>query len=190
VALGLLVFAFWRTVAASRAAAEPDSFVPAAPAASGAAPSGASAPPPSSASPSPLPSSPAPTPAPPTPGGSPGPPSSSGAPAAGAAPAGPLDEARLMERLRAIKDQDPAAAVTLAREGNRRFPDSPAAPERTSILVHALVAAGDPSAARGEAEEMVNHYPDSSWVREVEQFTGAHRHRNIRVNDAGLIEYE
>ena len=36
---------------------------------------------------------------------------------------------------------------------------------------------------------MVNHYPDSSWVREIEGFTGAHRHRNIRVNDAGQLEY-
>ena len=45
------------------------------------------------------------------------------------------------------------------------------------------------SEARGEAEYMVNHFPDSSWVREIEGFTGAHRHRNIRVNDAGQLEY-
>jgi hypothetical protein len=43
--------------------------------------------------------------------------------------------------------------------------------------------------ARGEAEKMVNAYPDSAWVREVERFTGAHRHRNVRVNDAGVLEY-
>jgi hypothetical protein len=34
---------------------------------------------------------------------------------------------------------------------------------------------------------MVNHYPDSDWVREVERFTGAHRHRNASVNDAGQL---
>jgi hypothetical protein len=34
---------------------------------------------------------------------------------------------------------------------------------------------------------MVNHYPDSEWVREVERFTGAHRHRNLRLNDAGEV---
>ena len=100
------------------------------------------------------------------------------------------DEARLMGRLRRIKDQDPAAAVILAREGNRLFPDSPDAPERTSILVHALAADEKRSEARGEAEQMVNHFPDSPWVREVEVFSGAHRHRNLRVNDAGLLEYQ
>lgn len=97
------------------------------------------------------------------------------------------DEGQLMKRLRAIKDSDPAAAVTLARDGNQRFPDSGDAPERTSILIHALVATDKGSEARGEAEHMVNHYPDSSWVREIEQFTGAHRHRAVGVNDAGQL---
>jgi hypothetical protein len=99
------------------------------------------------------------------------------------------NEAGLMQRLRSLKDSDPSGAVVLAREGNRRFPDSADAPERSSILIHALAEQGRGSEARGEAEDMVNHYPDSSWVREVEMFTGAHRHRNIRVNDAGLLEY-
>jgi hypothetical protein len=30
---------------------------------------------------------------------------------------------------------------------------------------------------------------DSAWVREIEQFTGAHRHRNIRLTEAGVLEY-
>jgi hypothetical protein len=123
------------------------------------------------------------------PGPSPTAPAHPPAPSRPASAADP-DEARLMGRLRSIKDQDPAATVTLAREGNRRFPDSPDAPERTSILVHALAADEKRSEARGEAEQMVNHFPDSPWVREVEVFSGAHRHRNIRVSDAGLIEYQ
>lgn len=101
-----------------------------------------------------------------------------------------LGEAVLMARLRDVAGSDPSAAVELAREGNRRFPDSADAPERTSILVHALAALDCPSEARGAAEGMVNHYPDSPWVREIEAFTGAHRHRNLRLNDAGQIEYE
>lgn len=40
-----------------------------------------------------------------------------------------------------------------------------------------------------EAEGMVNRYPDSRWVREIEEFTGAHRHRNIRVTASGALEY-
>jgi hypothetical protein len=94
-----------------------------------------------------------------------------------------------MARLRSIKDSDAAAAIELARDGNKRFPDTADAPERASILIHALASQGASSEARGEAEQMVNHYPDSDWVREVERFTGAHRHRNIRVNDAGQLEY-
>ncbi len=101
-----------------------------------------------------------------------------------------LDEARLMARLRAASGTDPALAVQLAREGNRRFPDSPDAPERTSILIHALAGLDHSMEARGEAEAMVNHYPDSEWVREIERFTGAHRHRNVRINDAGVLEYQ
>jgi hypothetical protein len=100
-----------------------------------------------------------------------------------------LDEARLMARLREAATGDPALAVTLAREGNRRFPSSADAPERTSILIHALAGLDRSGEARGEAEKMVNDYPDSEWVREIERFTGAHRHRNMRVNDAGVIEY-
>ena len=110
------------------------------------------------------------------------------APQSAAAPA-PLGEAHLMVQLRSIKESNPAAAIDLARDGNRRFADSADAPERTSILIHALSSQGASSEARGEAEQMVNHYPDSDWVREIERFTGAHRHRNIRVNDAGQIEY-
>jgi hypothetical protein len=108
-------------------------------------------------------------------------------PAPTAAPAGQLNEPQLMARLRSIKDSNPAAAIDLARDGNKRFPDTADAPERASILIHALANAEQRSEARGEAEQMVNHYPDSDWVREIERFTGAHRHRNLRLNDAGEV---
>ena len=101
----------------------------------------------------------------------------------------PLDEASLMARLGVARETDAALTIALERDGNRRFPDSPLAVERASILIHALAGAGRSSEARGEAEDAVNRYPDSSWVREIEQFTGAHRHRNLRRNDAGQLEY-
>jgi hypothetical protein len=100
-----------------------------------------------------------------------------------------MTEAVLMTRLREIAGSDPEGAVKLARAGNLRFPDSADAPERASILIHALAELGQASKARGEAEYAVNHYPDGKWVREIEGFTGAHRHRNLRVNDAGTLEY-
>lgn len=108
------------------------------------------------------------------------------APASAAA----LTEAKLMEKLRQARSAGRhALAIQLAREGNRRFPDSALAPERESILIHSLADNEQRGEARGEAERMVNHYPDSDWVREIERFTGAHRHRNVRLNDAGEIEY-
>jgi hypothetical protein len=88
------------------------------------------------------------------------------------------DEADLMQRLRRIRAEDPELAVQLAREGNARFPDSAGAPERTSVMIHALAELGRPSEARGEAEQMVNDYPDTPWAAEIEAFTGAHPHRN------------
>jgi len=100
-----------------------------------------------------------------------------------------MNEAVLMARLREVAQTDPAQAIELARAGNKKFPDGPDAPERASILIHALVTQNQLSEGRAEAEYMVNHYPDSKWVREIEGFTGAHRHRNIRVNDAGQLEY-
>ncbi|WP_437925368.1 hypothetical protein WMF37_40905 [Sorangium sp. So ce291] len=109
-----------------------------------------------------------------------------------AAPSSPAlsTEAKLMANLRHARSSGQLElAIQLAREGNRRFPDSDSAPERASILIHSLADNEQRSEARGEAEYMVNHYPDSEWVREVEQFTGAHRHRNVRVNDAGELEY-
>jgi hypothetical protein len=98
-----------------------------------------------------------------------------------------LDEAVLMARLRELAATDSAQAVELARAGNRRFPDSADAPERSSILIHALANLGRVREARGEAEQMVNHYPDSDWVREIEGYSGAHRHRNLHVSDAGVV---
>jgi hypothetical protein len=83
-----------------------------------------------------------------------------------------------MERLRAVKDSNPKLAIDLAREGNARFPDGVDAPERASILVHALARDGQPSLARGEAETLVERYPDTPWAEEIEQFTGAHPHRD------------
>lgn len=116
------------------------------------------------------------------------PPSATRAAVLPAASAGALDEPQLMTELRQVKDKNPELAIRLAREGNRRFPDSADSAERASIIIHSLASLNRASEARGEAEDMVNHYPDTAWVREIEQFTGAHRHRNLRVNDAGALE--
>jgi hypothetical protein len=100
----------------------------------------------------------------------------------------PLDESSLMARMRDARGRDPALVLRLARDGNARFPESTDAPERAAAIVHALAELDRPMEARGAAEAMVNSYPDSNWVREVEQFTGAHRHRNLHLTADGAIE--
>lgn len=110
-------------------------------------------------------------------------------PAALVSPASVLEEDAFMRDLRVLSDMDAELTVERAREGATRFGASTDAPERRSLLIHALSRLGRASEARGEAESMVNECPDSAWVREVEQFTGAHRHRNIRLAANGELEY-
>ncbi len=104
-------------------------------------------------------------------------------------PAPPPSDDEQIARLRLLSAGKPAAAVDLATEDDQRFPESPYRSERTSILIHALAEEGRAGEARGKAEEMVNSYPDSPWVAEIERFTGAHRHRNVRVADDGGLEF-
>lgn len=174
--LGLLVVALlWRATSSS---AKTAARAPASPAPSSSEPP----------RPAPLPPVPPPVRAP---APAPGAPSVAKAPPR--LPPPPADEPQLMEQLRAVAARDPAQAITLAREGQRRFgeaPDSEPAAERAAVIIHALVATDQASEARGEAERMVNHYAVTSpWVRDVERFTGAHPHRDVHVNDAGGLEY-
>jgi hypothetical protein len=101
---------------------------------------------------------------------------------------GDPDEATLMDHLRGAR-ADPSLAIELAREGDDHFPGSADAPERASIRIHALADEGRGAQARGEAESVVNRYPDSAWIREIEDFTGAHRHRSLRLTADGSLEY-
>jgi hypothetical protein len=90
-----------------------------------------------------------------------------------------LNESELLERLRKAQDTDDfMLSYELAREGQRRFPDSPNAPEIAAMVVKSLARQGKASEARAEAETMVNKYAGTSWAREVERHTGAHPHVN------------
>ena len=92
-----------------------------------------------------------------------------------------VDEASLMVQLRGLVDVDPARAYGLAKQGTRLFPNSADAPEMAALAIKSLARQGKRSEARGEAETMVDRYPDSPWAREVEQHTGAHPHRDQRA---------
>ena len=89
-----------------------------------------------------------------------------------------IDESSLLTQLRSLVDVDPVRAYELAKRGLALFPNSSDAPEMAALAVKSLARQGKRSEARGEAETMVNQYPDSPWAREVERHTGAHPHRN------------
>jgi hypothetical protein len=74
-----------------------------------------------------------------------------------------------MAELRRLGDSDPNRSLTLAREGNMRFPDSPDAPERAWRVVKSLVNLQQFHEARDEAVVMVKHYPRTRWTLEVQR---------------------
>ncbi len=86
----------------------------------------------------------------------------------------PSSEDAWMQRLRAIEDGDPAAALVLARHVDAQFPNGEGAAERAMIEVKSLARQGNIREARGAAEQMVNRYPGTPWALEVERHTGAH----------------
>jgi hypothetical protein len=84
-------------------------------------------------------------------------------------------ESELLEKLRKAQDTDAyMLSYELAREGQRRFPDSENAPEFAAMVIKSLARQGKLSEARAEAETMVNRYVGTHWAREVERHTGAH----------------
>src|SRR5947209_6680573 len=69
-------------------------------------------------------------------------------------PPGPT-EAALMATLRDLGASDPARALELAREGERRFPNSADAAERGWTICKSLAALGRSAEAQDEARRMV-----------------------------------
>jgi hypothetical protein len=80
-----------------------------------------------------------------------------------------LGEAELMQQLREMRQSDPELSLRLAREGNERFPGSPEAAERASIVVKSLMRTGKAEEATAEARAMVAKYPGTSWALDVKR---------------------
>jgi len=81
----------------------------------------------------------------------------------------PCNEAELMSEMRALGEENSELAIELGREGNARFPNSAAAPERARRVVKSLVNLGRFQEARDEARHMLAQYPGSPWSLEVER---------------------
>jgi len=120
---------------------------------------------------------PAEAPGPPAPGPTVAPATESGvnapavAPPTTARPPAPAagDDLVAMETLRELLNSEPRRAIELARQANKRAPDSPDAAERAWIVVKALASLKRFHEARDEAAAMVGKYPDSSWAMDAKR---------------------
>jgi hypothetical protein len=95
--------------------------------------------------------------------------------ASAATAADPANESELLSELAATFQSNPARALLLAEQGERRFGESPRAVERRLFEIKALVADGRIGRARSKAERYLELYPPGPMTDEVEHLTGVHR---------------
>lgn len=79
----------------------------------------------------------------------------------------PLDERSLMSTLRELRGSDPERTLALARDGNRRFPDSPDVAERSWVIVKSLSDLGRHDEARAEGRILLERFRDTRWAEDV-----------------------
>ena len=85
-----------------------------------------------------------------------------------------VDEPALMEKLRLCAKSDPAAALALTEDGERRFGDSILAEERRAAAIQALIDLDRIGAARSRAYPFLERYPDGPYSAHVAAMTGVH----------------
>jgi hypothetical protein len=98
--------------------------------------------------------------------------------AAAASPTAPSKFATEVELGRALAETwetDPARALALSEEGEKRFGESPRAVERRLYEIKALVKLDRIGSARSKAERYLAAYPPGPMTDEVERLTGVHR---------------
>jgi hypothetical protein len=107
-------------------------------------------------------------------------------PAAAAPAAAPVDapgapvtaskasEGDLMAAMRADLVTNPARALQLARDGERRYGDTRYAAERGRVAIESLVRLNQIAEARDAAEPFIRKYRGTDHARYVENLTGVH----------------
>jgi hypothetical protein len=83
-------------------------------------------------------------------------------------------ETSLMKRIRDNVKTNPPLAEALAREGRRRFADSPDSDERDALLVDALINQQHIGAARDETYYYIEHHPQGRFREHLFIMTGVH----------------
>ena len=91
-----------------------------------------------------------------------------------AAEASTLNEATLMQEIRQSATQNPASALALVEEGERRFSESTSSEERSALAIRALINLQRIGAARGRAAIFLQRYPNGPYSNEVAAKTGMH----------------
>jgi hypothetical protein len=76
--------------------------------------------------------------------------------------------------VRAEVERDPARAIALADEADRRFPEGRHADERSLLRMRSLVNLGRIGAARDEATTFFRRHGDSPLGEDVWRLTGVH----------------
>jgi|GEM_PF-3348195 len=77
-----------------------------------------------------------------------------------------------IRRLHVLETTNPRLAASLALEDRQRFPDSPDAEERDTILVASLHNQRDVYGARREAWYYFMHHPNGSFTKYLSELTG------------------
>lgn len=80
-----------------------------------------------------------------------------------------MPEPQLMATLREMGGTAPQRSIDLAREGQRRFPNSADAAERDFIVVQSLVNLKRFHEAQDEARAMVRKYPDNQFALDAQR---------------------
>jgi hypothetical protein len=85
-----------------------------------------------------------------------------------------LDEPASMDKLRASVKADPAGALSISDEGERRFGGSSFSEERRALAIQALVNLDRIGAARSRAYDFLERYPSGPYSANVAAMTGVH----------------
>jgi|GEM_PF-6990315 len=85
-----------------------------------------------------------------------------------------LDESALMAGMRAEVKTEPASALSVSEEAERRFGDSAFAEERRALAIQALINLGRIGSARSRAYGFLERYPDGPYSANVAAMTGVH----------------
>lgn len=86
----------------------------------------------------------------------------------------PESEQAYIDRLRRLAVDEPKNALTLAQQGEERFPHGEFSEERQAIAINVLVRLDRIGEARSRTRAFIRRYPTGRFTRQVRGLTGVH----------------